>query len=160
MTLSEKIRIMKFTVNIRLLCISRKLTHYRPNDAPQPKISSWSNTWLVPYEQILLQRCSKTSIGKVAYPDSDDARRRMSPWHRQLQGFFCALSCLFQHKLTKPLKQSLFPQNIAMAASFDTDIVYRVGRAIGTEARSIGVHGCFSPVLDLAQEPRWGRVQG
>jgi beta-glucosidase-like glycosyl hydrolase len=57
-------------------------------------------------------------------------------------------------------KQSLFPQNIAMAASFDTDIVYRVGRAIGTEARSIGVHGCFSPVLDLAQDPRWGRVQG
>ncbi|KAL7920756.1 glycoside hydrolase family 3 protein [Trichoderma austrokoningii] len=56
-------------------------------------------------------------------------------------------------------KQSLFPQNIAMAASFDTDIVYRVGRAIGTEARSIGVHGCFSPVLDLAQDPRWGRVQ-
>ncbi|UKZ67853.1 uncharacterized protein TrAtP1_009011 [Trichoderma atroviride] len=56
-------------------------------------------------------------------------------------------------------KQSLFPQNIAMAASFDTDIVYRVGRAIGTEASSIGVHGCFSPVLDLAQEPRWGRVQ-
>ncbi|PTB43898.1 glycoside hydrolase family 3 protein [Trichoderma asperellum CBS 433.97] len=56
-------------------------------------------------------------------------------------------------------KQSLFPQNIAMAASFDTDIVYRVGRAIGTEARSIGIHGCFSPVLDLAQEPRWGRVQ-
>ncbi|RFU81651.1 glycoside hydrolase family 3 [Trichoderma arundinaceum] len=46
-----------------------------------------------------------------------------------------------------------------MAASFDTDIVYRIGRAIGTEARSIGVHGCFSPVLDLAQDPRWGRVQ-
>ncbi|KAJ4861462.1 fibronectin type III-like domain-containing protein [Trichoderma breve] len=56
-------------------------------------------------------------------------------------------------------KQSLFPQNIAMAASFDTDIVYRVGRAIGTEARSIGIHGCFSPVLDLAHDPRWGRVQ-
>ncbi|KAL6874828.1 glycoside hydrolase family 3 protein [Trichoderma novae-zelandiae] len=56
-------------------------------------------------------------------------------------------------------KQSLFPQNIALAASFDTDIVYRVGRAIGTEARSIGIHGCFSPVLDLAQDPRWGRVQ-
>lgn len=57
-------------------------------------------------------------------------------------------------------KQSIFPQNIAMAATWDTDIVYRVGRAIGTEARSIGIHGCFSPVLDLGQEPRWGRLQG
>jgi beta-glucosidase-like glycosyl hydrolase len=57
-------------------------------------------------------------------------------------------------------KQSIFPQNIAMAASWDTNIVYRVGRAIGTEARSLGIVGCYSPVLDLGQDPRWGRVQG
>jgi beta-glucosidase-like glycosyl hydrolase len=54
-------------------------------------------------------------------------------------------------------KQSMFPQSIGMAASFDTDLVYRVGRAIGSEARSIGIHACFSPVLDLGLEPRWGR---
>lgn len=54
-------------------------------------------------------------------------------------------------------KQSMFPQSIGMAASFDTDLVYRVGRAIGAEARSIGIHACFSPVLDLGLEPRWGR---
>ncbi|KAJ6454309.1 glycoside hydrolase superfamily [Mycena vitilis] len=28
-----------------------------------------------------------------------------------------------------------------------------------SEARSIGIHACFSPVLDLGKEPRWGRVQ-
>lgn len=54
-------------------------------------------------------------------------------------------------------KQSMFPQSIGMAASFDTDLVHRVGRAIGAEARSIGIHACFSPVLDLGLEPRWGR---
>ncbi|TVY14011.1 Periplasmic beta-glucosidase [Lachnellula arida] len=54
-------------------------------------------------------------------------------------------------------KQSMFPQSIGMAASFDTDTVYRVGRAIGSEARSIGIHACFSPVLDLGLDPRWGR---
>ncbi|KAJ5272333.1 beta-glucosidase [Penicillium angulare] len=56
-------------------------------------------------------------------------------------------------------KQSMFPQAIGMAASFDTDLVHRVGRAIATEARSIGIHACFAPVLDLAKDPRWGRVQ-
>ncbi|KAK8209839.1 glycoside hydrolase family 3 protein [Phyllosticta capitalensis] len=55
--------------------------------------------------------------------------------------------------------QSMFPQPIAMAASFDGDLVYRVGRAIGTEARSIGVHACLAPVLDLGKDPRFGRVQ-
>ncbi|OQE23653.1 hypothetical protein PENSTE_c008G07139 [Penicillium steckii] len=56
-------------------------------------------------------------------------------------------------------KQSMFPETIGMAATFDTDLIYRVGRAIGSEARSIGIHACFAPVLDLAKDPRWGRVQ-
>ncbi|KAI0455600.1 glycoside hydrolase family 3 protein [Xylaria acuta] len=56
-------------------------------------------------------------------------------------------------------KQSIFPQSLGLSASFDTDLIYRVGRAIGTEARSIGIHACLSPVLDLGQDPRWGRMQ-
>ena len=54
-------------------------------------------------------------------------------------------------------KQSMFPQSIGLAASFDTDVVHRVGMAIGAEARSIGIHACLSPVLDLGLDPRWGR---
>lgn len=56
-------------------------------------------------------------------------------------------------------KQSMFPQSLGLAATFNTDLVYRVGRAIATEARSIGIHACFSPVLDLGLDPRWGRMQ-
>lgn len=57
-------------------------------------------------------------------------------------------------------QQSMFPQSLGMSASFDTDLVHRVGSAIGAEARSIGIHACFSPVLDICQDPRWGRCQG
>ncbi|KAF9259836.1 glycoside hydrolase family 3 protein [Marasmius fiardii PR-910] len=56
-------------------------------------------------------------------------------------------------------KQSMFPQSIGLAASWDEDLVWRVGRAIGTEARAMGIHGCFAPVLDLGKDVRWGRVQ-
>ncbi|KAF2087806.1 glycoside hydrolase family 3 protein [Saccharata proteae CBS 121410] len=56
-------------------------------------------------------------------------------------------------------KQSMFPQSLGMAASFDTHLVHRVGRAIGAEARSIGIHACLAPVLDLGKDPRWGRTQ-
>ncbi|KAF7331116.1 Glycoside hydrolase family 3 protein [Mycena venus] len=42
-------------------------------------------------------------------------------------------------------KQSMFPQSIGIAASFDKNLAYSVGRAIGAEARSIGIHACFSP---------------
>ncbi|PBK80691.1 glycoside hydrolase family 3 protein [Armillaria gallica] len=56
-------------------------------------------------------------------------------------------------------KQSIFPQAIGMGASFDREMVHQVGRAIGEEARAIGIHVCLAPVLDLGKEPRWGRVQ-
>ncbi|KAK0205764.1 glycoside hydrolase family 3 protein [Desarmillaria ectypa] len=56
-------------------------------------------------------------------------------------------------------KQSMFPHAIGMSASFDPGMVYQVGRAIGAEARAIGIHACLAPVLDLGKEPRWGRVQ-
>ncbi|KAJ3778545.1 glycoside hydrolase family 3 protein [Lentinula raphanica] len=56
-------------------------------------------------------------------------------------------------------KQSMFPQSIGMAASWDTSLVHRVGRAIGAEARAIGIHACLAPVLDLGKDVRWGRVQ-
>ncbi|KAF1957192.1 glycoside hydrolase family 3 protein [Byssothecium circinans] len=55
--------------------------------------------------------------------------------------------------------QSVFPQALGLASSWDADLVGRVGRAIGTEARSIGVHACLAPVLDLCKDPRWGRCQ-
>ncbi|KAJ7637351.1 glycoside hydrolase family 3 protein [Mycena polygramma] len=56
-------------------------------------------------------------------------------------------------------KQSMFPQSIGLSASFDTSLVYSVARAIGTEARAIGIHACLAPVLDLGKDPRWGRTQ-
>jgi beta-glucosidase len=44
------------------------------------------------------------------------------------------------------------------AASWDPVISGTVGRVAGQQARSIGVHLLFSPVLDLARDIRWGRV--
>lgn len=56
-------------------------------------------------------------------------------------------------------KQTIFPQQIAMAATFDPSMIKQVASAIGAEARSIGIHACFSPVLDLGKDTRWGRTQ-
>ncbi len=57
-------------------------------------------------------------------------------------------------------RQTMFPQTIGLAASFDAGVAHRVGRAIGREARSVGIHACLAPVLDLGLDPRWGRMQG
>ncbi len=54
---------------------------------------------------------------------------------------------------------TVFPQSIGMGASFDADLMKRVGEAIGKEARALGIRLSLAPDLDLGREPRWGRLE-
>ena len=53
----------------------------------------------------------------------------------------------------------IFPVPLCLAASFNRDIVHRTGKAIAAETRSLGMHEILAPNLDVAREPRWGRVE-
>ena len=52
-----------------------------------------------------------------------------------------------------------FPQAIGLASTWDPDLVKQVFTAAGDEAGSRGAGQVFSPVLDLARDPRWGRTE-
>ena len=54
---------------------------------------------------------------------------------------------------------TVFPQAIALASTWDTSLVREIGHAIAQETRSHGVEMVLSPVLGLARDPRWGRVE-
>ena len=53
----------------------------------------------------------------------------------------------------------VFPQAIALAASFDTSLMHRVSRAIALECRRRGIRQVLSPVVNIASDVRWGRVE-
>lgn len=52
-----------------------------------------------------------------------------------------------------------FPQAIGLAATWDTALMGSVARAIALEARSRGIRLVLSPVVNLADDVRWGRVE-
>ncbi len=52
-----------------------------------------------------------------------------------------------------------FPQALALASTWDPDLVHDVFSAAGDEAGAAGVGQVFTPVLDLARDPRWGRTE-
>lgn len=54
---------------------------------------------------------------------------------------------------------TVFPAPIGLAATWNPEIVRKVGATIAAEARATGVGMILGPVLDLAREPRWGRVE-
>jgi beta-glucosidase len=54
---------------------------------------------------------------------------------------------------------TVFPAPINLAATWNPQIAQQTGAAIAAEARAAGVDMILAPVLDLAREPRWGRVE-
>jgi beta-glucosidase-like glycosyl hydrolase len=54
---------------------------------------------------------------------------------------------------------TVYPAPIAWAATFDPDLVRRLGAAIGRDLRASGVHQGLAPVLDVVRDYRWGRVE-
>ncbi len=54
--------------------------------------------------------------------------------------------------------RTVFPVPLAEAAAWDPDLAQRTARAAAVEATASGVHWTFAPMVDIARDPRWGRV--
>ncbi|HMI77393.1 MAG TPA: glycoside hydrolase family 3 N-terminal domain-containing protein [Ferruginibacter sp.] len=54
--------------------------------------------------------------------------------------------------------RTIFPVPLGEAASWDMEIIQRSARIAATEASAAGVHWTFAPMVDIARDPRWGRV--
>lgn len=54
---------------------------------------------------------------------------------------------------------TVFPTGLGMAATWNHQLMEQVGAVIGKEIRLQGGHISYGPVLDLAREPRWSRVE-
>lgn len=53
---------------------------------------------------------------------------------------------------------TIFPTQLAMASSWDAGLIERVARATAVEVAATGIHWTFSPVLCIARDLRWGRI--
>ncbi len=66
-------------------------------------------------------------------------------------------------ELGVPAYTTVFPNPIGMTATWDKELMHRIGQAVGIEARSLfiaGKHGSlapYAPTIDMERDPRWGR---
>ncbi|MCO6008067.1 glycoside hydrolase family 3 C-terminal domain-containing protein [Actinoallomurus purpureus] len=56
-------------------------------------------------------------------------------------------------------RATVYPTPLAWAATWDPDLVRRMAAAIGLDMAAVGVHQGLAPVLDVARDYRWGRVE-
>ena len=109
-------------------------------------------------------------LGQVGRPsDAGDGldARQMAELTNAIQRFFISSSrlgipvmfheeCLHGHAAKEGTS---FPQPIGLAATFDPDLVERLYAMTAAEARARGTHQALTPVVDVARDPRWGRVE-
>jgi len=54
--------------------------------------------------------------------------------------------------------ETIFPINLGQAASWDLAAIEHAERIAATEAAAAGIHWTFAPMVDIARDPRWGRI--
>jgi Beta-glucosidase-related glycosidases len=54
---------------------------------------------------------------------------------------------------------TVYPTGLGLAATWDEELLYKIGDAVGAEAAGRGAQFGYGPVLDIARDPRWSRVE-
>jgi beta-glucosidase len=54
---------------------------------------------------------------------------------------------------------TIFPQNIGLASTWDPELIGKITDIVRRQMRATGIHQGLAPVVDVARDPRWGRVE-
>ena len=105
------------------------------------------------------QLCGALGVGSIhdlnATPEQYNAIQKWVIAHNRL-----AIPALFIEEGLHGFNDgTVFPAPIGLAATWDPAVAQQTGAGIASEARSTGVAMILAPVLDLARDPRWGRVE-
>jgi len=113
------------------------------------------------------QRLGLGQVGRPSDAGGGKNARDMAELTNAIQKFFVENSrlgipvvfheeCLHGHAA---VDGTSFSQPIGLGATFDPDLVRELFEMTALEARVRGTHQALTPVVDVAREPRWGRVE-
>jgi len=151
MTLEEKAA--------QMLCIWQK--------KPQTLVDADGNFDLAKAKQAFKDGHGLGQVGRPSDAGKGLNARKMAETTNAIQKFFIENSrlgipvvfheeCLHGHAA---VDGTSYPQPIALAATFNTELIESIFTATALEARSRGAHQALTPVVDVARDPRWGRVE-
>lgn len=109
----------------------------------------------------------RNGMGQIGRPSENKGPKEMAEFTNTIQKFFIEKTrlgipvifheeCLHGH--AAPGGTS-FPQPIALAGTWNTELISEIFSAVAEETRVRGAHQALTPVLDVARDPRWGRVE-
>jgi len=106
-------------------------------------------------------------IGRISDTANGRTAREMAQLTNSLQKFFCeetrlGIPVIFHEECLHGLagkEATSFPQPIGLASTFNPELIEKIYSSIAENVRMRGAHQALTPVVDVAREPRWGRVE-
>jgi beta-glucosidase len=106
-------------------------------------------------------------IGRLSDTGKGFKAREMAVMANTLQKFFVektrlGIPVIFHEECLHGLagrEATSYPQPIGLASTFNPELIEKIYTAIAQDARMRGAHQALTPVVDVAREPRWGRVE-
>jgi beta-glucosidase len=97
----------------------------------------------------------KGGIGSLLFVTDPAEINRLQ--HMAVEGSRLHIPLLFGFDVIHGFR-TIFPVPIAMASSWDPAMVERAQSIAANEASSVGIRWSFAPMVDIARDPRWGRI--
>lgn len=98
---------------------------------------------------------ARGGVGSVLFVKDAASANRLQ--RLALDGSRWAIPLLFGFDVIHGFR-TVFPVPIAQAATWDPDTIEAAQRVAAREARASGIHWTFAPMVDIARDPRWGRI--
>jgi beta-glucosidase len=115
--------------------------------APGPSISGQGIT--------VDEALARGEVGSLLFVTDPARINRLQ--RRAIEGNRHGIPVLFGFDVIHGLR-TIFPVPIAMAASWDPAGIEQSQAVAAREARAVGIHWAFAPMVDIARDPRWGRI--
>lgn len=115
----------------------------------------------IPYSLVGREKAiewAKKGAGSFLHVLGDDAREIQQVALNSSHGIpvLFGIDAIHGHGLND--HATIFPSQLAMACSWNRELIKKMGRITAKEVATDGLHWTFSPVLCLARDTRWGRV--
>src|SRR5947208_2445345 len=109
----------------------------------------------------------RIGVGRIERPGEGHGARAEAEYTNAIQRWVkehtrLGIPVLFHEEALHGLEgeqATSFPQAIALASTWNPDLVERVFGTAAAEARARGVQQVLAPVVDVARDPRWGRIE-
>ncbi|MGA0567649.1 glycoside hydrolase family 3 N-terminal domain-containing protein [Rathayibacter sp. KR2-224] len=95
------------------------------------------------------------AVGSLLFVTDPEQTNRLQ--RLAIEGNAQGIPVLFGFDVIHGLR-TIFPVPIALAATWDADTIERAQAVAAKEARAVGIHWAFAPMVDIARDPRWGRI--